>query len=279
MRIGAHMSAAGGFENAIKGGKEIDCESVQMFVKSNRSWGARAVKDEEYALFKDKRAAQSGISSIFCHGTYLVNLAAEDKEILVKSIACFELEYDLCTKLGLDFLVFHPGAPKKMGLEKGIAQVAASLNAIAKKFPKSPVKILLENTAGQGSTIGRTWPELRQILEKLEEPKRFGLCFDTCHAFSAGHDIRTEKAYEKTMKAIDGEIDLDRIRAFHLNDSENELGTNHDRHAHIGEGHIGTEGFRSLVNDLRFKDHPGTIETPDEEKFPQDLARLKGLRT
>lgn len=279
MRIGAHMSAAGGFENSIKGGVEIDCESVQMFVKSNRSWGGRVVKDEEYTVFKDTRAKQTRISSIFCHGTYLVNLAAEDKEILQKSIACFELEYDLSTKLGLDFLVFHPGAPKKMGLDKGIMQVATSLNAIVKKFPRSPVLILLENTAGQGSTIGRTWHELRQILEKLEEPRRFGLCFDTCHAFTAGHDIRTEKAYEKTMKAIDDEIGIDRIRAFHLNDSENEFGSNHDRHAHVGEGHIGTDGFRFLINDPRFTNHPGTIETPDSEKFPQDLARLKGLRT
>nr|MDO8088963.1 deoxyribonuclease IV [Candidatus Sigynarchaeum springense] len=278
MRIGAHMSAAGGFENAIKGGSEINCEAVQMFVKSNRSWGARAVKDEEFGTFKSVRSAQSNISSIFCHGTYLVNLAAEDKEILAKSITCFELEYDISTKLGLDFLVFHPGAPKAMGLDRGIAQVARSLNAIAKKFPGSPVKILLENTAGQGSTIGRTWSELRQILDKLEEPKRFGLCFDTCHAFAAGYDIRTEKIYEKTMKEVNDEIGLDRIYAFHLNDSEHELGTNHDRHAHIGEGQIGTEGFRWLVNDPRFKDHPGTVETPDEEKFPQDLKRLKGLR-
>ncbi len=279
MRIGAHMSAAGGFENAIKYGTEIDCESVQMFVKSNRSWAGRAVKPEEYGTFKEARDRQAAISSIFCHGTYLVNLAAEDAEILAKSIMCFELEYALCTNLGLDFLVFHPGAPKKMGLDKGIAQIASSLNDIAKRYPKSQVKILLENDAGQGSRIGREWPELRRILDKLEEPERYGICFDTCHAFASGHDIRTEKAYEKTMKDIDDQIGIDRLYAFHLNDSEYDLGSNHDRHAHIGEGYIKTEGFRWLVNDPRFKNHPGTIETPDEEKFPQDLARLKGLRT
>ncbi len=279
MRIGAHMSAAGGFENGIKNGLKIDCESVQMFVKSNRSWAARAVKPEEYATFKDVRDRQAAISSVFCHGTYLVNLAAEDREVLAKSIMCFELEYALCTNLGLDFLVFHPGAPKKMGIDKGIAQIATSLNTIAKHFPKSPVKILLENDAGQGSRIGRDWSELRRILERLEEPERYGICFDTCHAFASGHDVRTEKAYEKTMKAVDDEVGLDRLYAFHLNDSEYEFASNHDRHAHIGEGQIGIEGFRWLVNDSRFKNHPGTIETPDEEKFPQDLERLKGLRT
>jgi deoxyribonuclease-4 len=273
------MSAAGGFENAIKGGLEIDCESVQMFVKSNRSWAGRAVKPEEYDTFKDARDRQAGISSIFCHGTYLVNLAAEDEEVLSKSIMCFELEYALCTNLGLDYIVFHPGAPKKMGLDKGIVQIVSSLNDIAKRLPKSPVKILLENDAGQGSRIGREWSELRRILDKLDDPERYGICFDTCHAFASGHDIRTENAYEKTMKAVDDQIGIDRLYAFHLNDSEYEIGSNHDRHAHIGEGHIKAEGFRWLVNDPRFKDHPGTIETPDNDKYPQDLAILKGLRT
>src|SRR5512137_2488733 len=197
MRIGAHMSAAGGFENAIKGGLEIDCESVQMFVKSNRSWAGRAVKPEEYSIFKETRDRQAAISSIFCHGTYLVNLAAEDADVLSKSIMCFELEYALCMNLGLDYLVFHPGAPKKMGLDKGIEQIVSSLNGIVKRYPKSQVKILLENDAGQGSRIGREWSELRRILDNLEEPERYGICFDTCHAFASGHDISTEKAYEK----------------------------------------------------------------------------------
>nr|MDO8109196.1 deoxyribonuclease IV [Candidatus Sigynarchaeota archaeon] len=278
MKIGAHMSVAGGFENAISSGLEIDCEAVQLFVKSNRSWTTREVKAEEFETFKKARAAQSGISSIFCHGTYLVNLAAEDKEVLAKSITCFELEFGMSTSLGLDYLVFHPGAPKKMDVGKGISQIAKSLNAIVKKFPKSNVKILLENCAGQGSTIGRKFSELAQVLEKLEEPKRFGICFDTCHAYCAGYDITTEATYAKVMKDVENEIGLDRLYAFHLNDSEYELGANRDRHAHIGEGKMGTKGFTWLINDDRFKNHPGTLETPDTEKFPQDLKRLKGLR-
>ncbi|HME50728.1 MAG TPA: deoxyribonuclease IV [Candidatus Lokiarchaeia archaeon] len=278
MKIGAHMSVAGGFENAISSGLEIDCEAVQLFVKSNRSWTTREVYPEEFETFKNARSAQSSISSIFCHGTYLVNLAAEDPAVLEKSIMCFELEYDLCTKLGLDYLVFHPGAPKKMGGEKGIAQIVESLNGIAAKFPDSPVKILLENTAGQGSTIGRKFSELKQILDILDDQQRYGVCFDTCHAFCAGYDITKEDTYDKVMNEFDGEIGLDRLLAFHLNDAENELGSNKDRHAHIGEGNIGVEGFRWLMNDSRFTNHPGALETPDSEKFPQDLEKLKGLR-
>ena len=272
------MSVAGGFENAISSGLEINCEAVQLFVKSNRSWTTREVDPEEFETFKNARAAQSSISSIFCHGTYLVNLAAEDPSVLQKSITCFELEYDLSTKLGLDHLVFHPGAPKKMGTDKGISQIAESLNGIAAKFPESPVKILLENTAGQGSTIGRKFTELKQILDKLDDQKRYGVCFDTCHAFCAGYDISKEDTYEKVMKEFDDEIGLDHLLAFHLNDAENDLGSNKDRHAHIGEGTIGVKGFKWLINDSRFANHPGALETPDSEKFPQDLEKLKGLR-
>lgn len=278
VKIGAHMSVAGGFENSISSGLEIGCEAVQIFVKSNRSWTTREVNPDEFETFKKARSDQTNISSIFCHGTYLVNLAAEDNAVLQKSITCFELEYDLSTKLGLDYLVFHPGAPKKMGVEKGIAQIAKSLNNITTKFPDSPVRILLENTAGQGSTIGRTFVELKEILDKLDEQKRYGVCFDTCHAFCAGYDISKEDTYEKVMKDFDNEIGLDRLLAFHINDSENEAGSNRDRHAHIGEGLIGVEGFRWLINDARFTDHPGALETPDSEKFPQDIEKLKGLR-
>ncbi len=278
MKLGAHMSVAGGFEKSIDRGLEIGCEAIQIFVKSNRSWKAREFKDQEFETFKKARKAhEHEISSAFVHGTYLVNLAAEDKDVLAKSIECFEVEYDLATKFGLDFLVFHPGAPKSMGLAEGIAQIASNLNEIAKKFPKSPVKILLENTAGQGSTVGRKFSEIREIIDKIEEPKRFGLCFDTCHAFAAGYDIRTEKPYEKTMAEIDGEIGLENLHAFHVNDSKFELGTNHDRHEHIGDGLIGLEGFRLIVNDDRFKNHPGTIETPDDTKFAEDLRKLRSL--
>lgn len=278
MKLGAHMSTAKHKYLAIERGLEIGCESVQVFVKSNRRWSAGKLDEKEIEMFKEKREANKDkISSIFCHGTYLVNLAAENKEILDKSITCFNLELDYSTKLGLDFLVFHPGAPKDMGFEKGVQQIASSLNGIAKVFSKSPVKILLENTAGQGSTIGKTFVELRKIMDKLEEPNRFGICFDTCHGWAAGYDISKEKTYEKTFKELDDEIGIDKVYAFHINDSKYELGTNHDRHEHIGEGFIGTEGFKFLVNDARFKDHPATLETPKTENFEEDLKRLRAL--
>ncbi|MFX0101784.1 MAG: deoxyribonuclease IV [Candidatus Hodarchaeota archaeon] len=278
VRLGAHMSTAKHKYLAINRGLEIGCESVQVFVKSNRSWNAGPLDEKEIKMFKDTREANKDkIFSVFCHGTYLVNLAAQEKDILDKSITCFKLELDYSTKLGLDFLVFHPGAPKEMGFEKGVKQIAASLNKIAKELSKSPVKILLENTAGQGSTIGKMFSELKQILDKLEEPNRFGICYDTCHGWAAGYDISKEKTYEKIFKELDDEIGIDRLHAFHINDSKYELGTHHDRHEHIGEGFIGTEGFKFLVNDARFKDHPATLETPKTENFEEDLKRLRSL--
>ena len=278
MHLGAHMSIAGGVEKSIDRGLEIGCEAIQIFVKSNRSWRAREFKEREFTTFKNTwKKHEKEVRSVFVHGTYLVNLGAEDPSILNKSIECFDVELGLATRFGLDFLVFHPGAPKKMGLDKGIEQVAASLNEIAKKHAKSRVKILLENTAGQGSTIGRKFSEIRSILERLEEPARFGMCFDTCHAYCAGYDITDPASYEASFKEIDDEIGLDRLFAFHINDSKHELGSNHDRHEHIGEGMMGIEGFRLLVNDERFASHPATLETPDTEKFPRDLERLRAL--
>ncbi|MHA1794107.1 MAG: deoxyribonuclease IV [Promethearchaeota archaeon] len=272
------MSTAGGKYKAILRGLEIGCESIQLFVKSNRSWRAGELKQEEISKFKKTWAEHSGeIASIFCHGTYLVNLAASDKEILKKSIECFKLELDYSIKLGLDFLVFHPGSPKNMDKDKGIQQIVESLNEISKLIKNSKIMILLENTAGQGSSIGANFSELSQILNNLENQKNFGVCFDTCHAFAAGYDISKEKSYEKTFKEFDDEIGIDRLRAFHVNDSVHELGSRHDRHAHVGEGLIGLQGFTYLVNDERFKDHPATLETPKTELFKQDLERLRSL--
>ncbi|MHA1680727.1 MAG: deoxyribonuclease IV [Promethearchaeota archaeon] len=278
MKLGAHMSTAGGKHKAIERGLAINCESIQVFVKSNRRWKAGALTEKDIEKFRQVRQAHEGeISSIICHGTYLVNLAAQEPENLQKSIDCFEVELDYCTKLGLDSLVFHPGSPRKMGKDKGIVQIAESLNDIMKKFAKSPVLVLLENTAGQGSAIGTSFSELSKILDLLEEQKKFGVCYDTCHGFCAGYDIRDEKTYNKTMKTFDDEIGLDRIRAFHINDSMYDLGEKRDRHAHIGEGKIGKEGFTHLVNDSRFEDIPGTLETPDAEKYEHDLKLLRSL--
>ena len=279
MRLGAHMSIAGGVHKAISRGLEIGCKAIQIFVKSNRSWKAREFKESEFDTFKSiRKEHENDIRSIFVHGTYLVNLASEKKDVLAKSIDCFEVELDLATKFGLDYLVFHPGAPRDMGLKKGTEQIIDSLNEIVKKFPKSEVKILLENTAGQGSTIGKKFSEIRSILDGLDEENRFGLCFDTCHAFAAGYDISNEKSYNKTFDEIDDEIGLDRLLAFHINDSKYELGTNHDRHEHIGDGYIGKGGFIFLINDERFKDHPGTLETPKTDRFKDDLEILRSLK-
>jgi len=272
------VSAAGGKHKSILRGLNIGCEAIQIFVKSNRSWRAGALTEADVKKFKETRMEHTEkIRSIMCHGTYLVNLAAENEEVLNKSIECFKVELDYSTRLELDYLVFHPGSPKSIGLNKGIEQIASSLNEIIKSFPKSRVLILLENTAGQGTMIGRKFSELRKILDKIEEQKRVGICFDTCHAFAAGYDITEEKGYEKTFNEIDDEIGLDRLYAFHINDSKYDLATNRDRHAHIGEGFIGTEGFRLLINDDRFRDHPATLETPDPELFPRDLERLRAL--
>lgn len=279
MRFGAHMSVAGGVDKAFDRAEQAGCDALQIFTKNNNQWAAKPLAPDVVERFQE-RGAQTGIAPVVAHDSYLINLASQDDTLWEKSINAFQVELQRCDLLGVPYLVTHPGAHMGAGEEAGLARVAAALNRVHADLPDAKVMTLLEITAGQGTTLGRTFEELAGIVAQVSAPERVGYCFDTCHAFAAGYELRTPEGYGETMSRFDQVLGLENLRVFHLNDSMKDFGSHRDRHAHIGEGTIGLEGFRHVVNDPRFVDLPGLLETPKSEDLHEDienLARLRGL--
>jgi len=277
MNLGAHMSIAGGLHLACERGKEVGCDVIQIFVKNQRQWAGPALKPDEVAQF---RAAQKAakIVTAFAHDTYLINMATPDPAMFKKSVHAFVDELERCEALGLASLVTHPGSPGEAGEEVGIRQMQKGLNEALRRTKGYKVRVLLETTAGQGATVGWKFEQMKAILDGVKEPERIGFCFDTCHVFAAGYDISTREGYEKTMDEFDRAVGVDRIRAFHVNDSKKGLGCRVDRHENIGKGAIGLEAFRCLMKDVRFKNVPKVIETPKEEGMdPVNLGILREM--
>jgi deoxyribonuclease-4 len=275
--IGAHMSIAGGISKAFERGQSVQCRTIQIFLKSSNQWKAKPLTEEDKILFQEAQKT-SGIHPVVAHDSYLINLASPNSDLYQKSIAAFMEEMERANFLGVPYLVLHPGAHVGSGVEAGIARIAAALNQAFARVD-SPVTILLENTAGQGSGLGYRFEELASIMEKIKEDGRVGICLDTCHAFAAGYDIRTKDAYASVMREFDRLIGIKKIRAFHVNDSKKELGSRVDRHAHIGQGFIGLEGFRCLINDKRFMKIPKILETPKGPDLAEDRINLATLRS
>lgn len=276
---GAHVSIAGGIYRAFERGDALGCRSIQIFLKNSNQWRGKPLTDEDCALFIEARAA-TAIHPVIAHDSYLINLASPDRGLFRKSFDAFVDELRRANRLGVSFLVMHPGAHMGSGESAGIGRIARALRrALAEVEP--PVVILLENTAGQGSCLGHRVEHLAAVIERIGEKlgasNRVGVCIDTCHLFAAGYDIRTAETYEKTMWEFDRLIGLDRIRLFHVNDSRRELGSRVDRHSHIGQGFIGLEAFRLLLNDSRFEAVPKIIETPKGKGIEDDLMNLATL--
>lgn len=276
--LGAHMSIAGGLEKAIDHALAVDSDAVQIFTKNQRQWKAKPISDEEAERFK-QRFAESGLKAVVAHDSYLINLASPKDELWEKSIAAFRDELERCEQLDVPFLVTHPGSHTGSGTEAGLDRVVAALERVHADLPGYKVRTLLETTAGQGTNLGATFEELAYIIERSSAPERLGVCFDTCHAFAAGYDGRDAETYEATMTTFDEIIGLDQIEAFHLNDSQFELGSRKDRHELIGKGCIGEEGFRLLMNDSRFCGKPALLETDKGEDLAEDRAALTLLRS
>lgn len=279
MRFGAHMSIAGGVDRAVDRAAQVDCDSVQIFTKNNNQWRAKPIPPEQVERFT-QRLAETGIGPVVAHDSYLINLASQDYELWEKSIEAFRVELERCDVLGVPYLVTHPGSHGGAGEEVGIRRVAEALDRVHAALPDQRVMTLLEITAGQGNTLGDRFEELAGIRALVAAPELVGYCFDTCHAFAAGYELRTAEGYAETMEAFDRVLGLENLRAFHLNDSKRDLGSRIDRHDHIGQGVIGLEGFRHVVNDPRFVDLPGLLETPKSEDLHEDaenLARLRAL--
>jgi deoxyribonuclease-4 len=279
--FGAHMSAAGGCHNALLLAQAHGCSTVQLFTKNSNQWSARELDEEEVRLFR-RTLRQTKLRFPTAHDSYLINLASPDEALYRKSVEAFVVELQRAERLGLRYLVTHPGAHLDSGEEAGLARVAKALDEVHARCAGFRVQVLLETTAGQGSTLGYRFEHLARILELVADPDRVGTCFDTCHVFAAGYALAPEKEYRATMRAFNRTVGLKRLKAFHVNDSLRPLGSRVDRHAHIGRGELGREPFRLLVNDRRFHNRPMILETPKEEGDVDDmdavnLATLGGL--
>jgi len=278
--LGAHMSIAGGVDKAPLRGRQVGCDAIQLFTKSNRQWRARPLGDDEVEAFRTNLKA-AGIGPVVAHNCYLLNLAAPVEADWKRSVAAFRDELERAERLGIPYLVTHPGSHLSAGEADGMARVAEALNVLHAALPRHRVRILLETTAGQGTSLGHRFEQLGAILEQVECEDRVGLCLDTCHLFAAGYDIRAPAGYRETMRALVACGGPSRVKAIHLNDSRQGLGSRVDRHAHIGEGCLGSAAFGLFLNDPRFRTVPMILETPKDEDFVaadrRNLARLRRL--
>ncbi len=257
--------------------EKIKGECAQIFVKNNMQWLGRppATPDIERFAAEWRRLR---LAAVFGHAGYLINLGAPPSANRSKSLQSLIQEITFAGALGLPFLVLHPGAHLGGGEEAGLRHIVAGLDEVARATKDSPVRIALENTAGQGSCLGNQLEHLAAIYDRAQKPERLALCIDTAHLLAAGYDIRTANGWDKTIKQLDALIGRKQIAAFHLNDSKTELNSRVDRHEHIGKGKIGLAGFRHIVNDARFKKTPGCLETPKSDDLHEDVENLATLR-
>lgn len=276
-RIGAHVSASGGVFNAPINAKNIGADAFALFVKNQRQWSAKPLSDDDIAKFK-ANLATSGIKSdhILAHDSYLINLGHPDEILRKKSLEAFIDEVERCEKLGIKLLNFHPGSHlNEISAEICLQNIAESLNfAIANT---SGVKLVIENTAGQGSNLGFKFEQIAYIIERVENKNRIGVCIDTCHAFAGGYDFRTEESYEKTMGEFDRIIGYKFLSGMHLNDTKNELGVRKDRHESLGRGFLGLSSFENIMNDKQIDEIPLILETIDDSIWVDEIKMLRNM--
>lgn len=272
IRLGKHVSIAGGIDKAFKRAQDINCNCLQIFAKNPRGWSGRDVSEEEIARVKENKS-EMDMMPLVVHSTYLVNLASPKEDLWHKSVNGLIDDYTRSGKLGAEYLVFHPGSHTGAGLEQGKKNIIKALNKVLAAVDNDTL-ILLENVTGAGTKIGSKFTELYDIIENVTQSDRLGICIDTCHAFSAGYDLASEEGLENLLDDIRSEIGLDKLKAIHVNDSKHPLGSNKDEHAHIGEGYIGKNGFDLLINHPDLKEIPFILETPQFEKKPDDDVEL-----
>lgn len=275
MRLGLHLSISKGLGHAVTAAEELGCETFQIFAGNPRGWAKKPLDQSEVAAFK-KQVKTSGLGPIVVHLSYLPNPAAPDGELYEKSIMALGEEYRRAVELGADFLVVHPGKAQKQSLEVAITQVARGIELVMKNVPGDTI-LLLENQAGAGSEIAGRIQELGMILKAVNRPTRTGICFDTCHAFAAGYNLCSPQEVRQLLAEIDEVVGIDHLRLLHLNDARGELGSHLDRHAHIGEGKIGVDGFRIFLAETSINRLAGILETPRTNPH-DDLANLGRLR-
>jgi len=271
------MSISGGLQRSVERVAEVQGTALQVFVKSSRRWSARPLDATEVDSFRTALTRQGLGPYTLAHATYLINLASPDDALWARSVQAFCVELERCSALGIPYLVVHPGSHVGSGEQAGLARVARALSETS--TAGAGVAVLLEVTAGQGTNLGHRFEQIAWVIENVEAPDRVGVCFDTCHALAAGYDLRDAPAYRETFAEFEGTIGLDRLKAFHLNDSRFGLGSRKDRHQHIGKGEVGLEAFRMIVNDPRFRDLPMVLETPKGPDLAEDRENLALLRS
>ena len=282
-RLGAHMSVAGGLPRAVERAVVHGCDALQIFAKNASQWRGRIIPPEEIARFRTL-VRRSGIHPVVSHASYLINLASANRGLRAQSIGAMADEIDRAEALGLLGVVLHPGCYTDGSAARGLALVAEALDQLLRDRPRGRAMVILEHTAGQGTSLGATFEELASIIGLMKQERRIGVCLDTCHLLASGYDIVTPEGYASTFRSFGRIVGFDRLTLFHMNDSKRPLGSRVDRHAHIGEGCIGLDGFSRIVNDRRFRGLPMLLETPKSEGKPTgpivpDPLDAKNLRT
>jgi deoxyribonuclease-4 len=276
-RIGAHVSAAGGVENAPLNAKKIGAKAFALFTKNQRQWQAKPLTEDSIKSFKENcKTADISAKHILPHDSYLINLGHPEKEPLQKSRNAFLDELQRCEQLGLQLLNFHPGSHlKKIDEDTCLQTIAESIN-IALSLTNN-VTAVIENTAGQGSNLGFRFEHLTRIIEQVDDKSRVGVCIDTCHTFAAGYDLRTVDTFNQTMSDFDRIVGFNYLKGMHINDSKKALDSHVDRHHSIGEGEMGIEPFKLIMNDERFDEIPLILETPDDTIWDEEIKMLYGF--
>ncbi len=274
MLLGTHVSISGGYLNSLTEAKRLGIDTMQIFTKNQRFWREKLISDEEGEIFR-KEFKKIGMKQAFSHAIYLISLGSQNEEIIQKSLLSLVGELERCRVLGLSHTVLHPGFAGSLSMSDAIKNIGDHIIRVLKATEKSPVKILIENTAGQGSTVGGKIEHISELISYINSP-RVGLCIDTCHSFAAGYDIRTAKGIAGFIKMLDKQIGLKKLLCFHLNDSKGGLGSKLDRHAHIGEGQLTLEPFKYIVKN--FPNIPKVLETSKENDADErNLAVLRSF--
>jgi deoxyribonuclease-4 len=277
--LGAHMSMAGGYYRAVDAAHEHGCDCVQLFTKNNNQWRARPIEDQDVKLFQQS-LEKTGIRHTLSHSSYLINLASPQAELWKKSIDAMVIELQRADQLGIPYVVVHPGSFTSSSEQAGIKQIGKALDEIDRQTKSLGSCSLLETTAGQGTNLGWKFEQLAGMLEATRNPDRIGICLDTCHVFAAGYPMETEKQYKSMWRKFQRTVGIEKLKAFHLNDSKRGCGSRVDRHEGIGRGEMGLEPFRHLINDDRFCGLPMYLETPKGtyRRRPWDKINLETLR-
>jgi deoxyribonuclease-4 len=274
--VGAHMSIRDGLHNAVLEAARYRCRAVQLFSKSSNQWRAKILTDEDIEMWQQTLRAHPMHPVV--HDSYLINLASPDPALSRRSREAFLEEVGRCDRLGIGHLIFHPGAHMGAGEVEGLKRIAESLDWVCERTQGSVTRLVLETTAGQGTTLGYRFEQLAWIIDHVRQPARMSVCIDTCHILAAGYDFRTPDGYAEVFESFDRIVGFDQLCCFHVNDSKRDLGSRIDRHEHIGKGYVGTKAFGLLMRDPRFAEIPKILETPKKDDMDRkNLALLRRL--